>query len=109
MPSVVTKVETPLYALAGVGDLAVEKLRGLAPTVQNWPTSFQHLSGSLRQVPSALQQLPINVQQQVGALRSRGQLAALRTEGVYGTLAARGRTAVRRSTTGLSSQPTPRA
>lgn len=69
MPSINPKVDsTPLYALAGAGDLALAKLR----------------------------ELPTSIQQQVSTARVRAEELAGRGSGLYSTLAQRGRVAVSR-------------
>jgi hypothetical protein len=69
MPSINPKVDsTPLYALAGAGDLALAKLR----------------------------ELPTSIQQQVSTARVRAEELAGRSSGLYSALAQRGRIAVSR-------------
>jgi hypothetical protein len=101
---------TPLYALAGAGDLAVAKLRELPVTLQRLPRDLQanaqHGAAALaqqaadqvrlaRETPGrAWQQGLHGLREQVGQLRGRAGELSERTTGTYEELATRGRQVV---------------
>src|SRR6266511_2206085 len=99
MPTVTKPTVTPLYAIAGAGDLAVEKIREYGDDLSNRVVSlkdqpktvqteltkqFEKLTADAKTVPAKLRELPFFVQSSVNTVLGEA-------EATYDELAGRGK------------------
>jgi hypothetical protein len=72
IPSITVFDPKPLYALAGAGDLAVERFRDL---VAEFPTQVKELRKQVEDFPSRAQSLPVELRKQAEEFSSKASSA----------------------------------
>jgi hypothetical protein len=70
IPAITVFDPKPLYALAGAGDLAVERYRA---RVASFPTQVKELRKQVDELPSRAQSLPVELRKQVKVLRKQAE------------------------------------
>jgi len=70
IPAITVFDPKPLYALAGAGDLAVERYRA---RVAAFPTQVKELRKQAEDLPSRAQSLPVEIRKQVKVLRKQAE------------------------------------